>query len=146
MLNSFSCVRFFATPWTVAHQDPLSTGFSRQECWSGLPCPPPGCLPDSRIKSTSPALHTGFLPLSHRGSRCYSYLLSKSSASPLVNVLWCASPIQSIVQASELVWSALMCAASLLGLLDLQAHKGYETVTHMLGTGHFKLFLNAHRW
>ena len=30
------------TPWTVAHQAPLSMGFSRQEYWSGLPCPPPG--------------------------------------------------------------------------------------------------------
>ena len=36
----------FATPWTVAHQAPLSMGFSRQEYWSGLPCPPPGDLPN----------------------------------------------------------------------------------------------------
>ena len=35
----------FATPWTVAHQAPLSMGFSRRESWSGLPCPPPGDLP-----------------------------------------------------------------------------------------------------
>ena len=35
-------VQLFETPWTVAHQAPLSTGFSRQEYWSGLPCPPPG--------------------------------------------------------------------------------------------------------
>ena len=34
------------TLWTVAHQAPLSMGFSRQEYWSGLPCPPPGDLPD----------------------------------------------------------------------------------------------------
>ena len=34
-----SPVRLFATPWTVAHQIPLSMGFSRQEYWSGLPCP-----------------------------------------------------------------------------------------------------------
>ena len=36
-----SHVRIFATPWTVAHQAPLSMGFSRQEHWSGLPCPSP---------------------------------------------------------------------------------------------------------
>ena len=36
----------FATPWTAACQAPLSMGFSRQEYWSGLPCPPPGDLPD----------------------------------------------------------------------------------------------------
>ena len=42
-----------ATPWTVAHQAPLSMGFSRQEYWSGLPCPPPGDLPDPGIKPAS---------------------------------------------------------------------------------------------
>ena len=54
-----------ATPWTVAHQAPLSMGFSRQEYWSGLPLPPPGDLPDPRLKPTSnasPAL-TGSLYL-----------------------------------------------------------------------------------
>ena len=45
-----------ATPWTVAHQDPLSVEFSRQEYWSGLPLPPPGDLPNSGMKSKSPAL------------------------------------------------------------------------------------------
>ena len=39
-----SCVRLFVTAWTVAHQAPLSMGFSRQEYWNGLPClPPRGC-------------------------------------------------------------------------------------------------------
>ena len=41
------------TPWTVAHQALLSMGFSRQEYWSELPCPPPGDLPDPGIKPTS---------------------------------------------------------------------------------------------
>ena len=48
-----------AIPWTVAHQAPLSMGFSRQECWSGLPCPPPGGLPDPGMEPAplmSPAL------------------------------------------------------------------------------------------
>ena len=44
MLSHFSCVRFFATLWTVSPQAPLSLGFSRQEYWSGLSCPPPGDL------------------------------------------------------------------------------------------------------
>ena len=47
-------VQLFATPWTVAHQAPLSTGFSKQEYWSGLPCPPPGELPNPGIKLLSP--------------------------------------------------------------------------------------------
>ena len=51
-----SRVRLCATPWTVAHQAPLSMGFSREEYWSRLPFPPPGDLPDPGIKPTSPAL------------------------------------------------------------------------------------------
>ena len=46
MLSRFSCVGLCLTPWTAAHQAPMSTGFSRQECWSGLPCLPPGGLPN----------------------------------------------------------------------------------------------------
>ena len=46
-------VQFFATPWTVAYQAPLSMGLFRQEYWSGLPFPPPGGLPDLGIKPTS---------------------------------------------------------------------------------------------
>ena len=52
----------FATPWTVARQAPLSMRFSRQEYWRGLPCPPPGDLPDPGIKPRSPALHADSLP------------------------------------------------------------------------------------
>ena len=44
MLSCFSRVQLFVTPWTVAHQAPLSMGFSRQEYWSKLTCPPPGDL------------------------------------------------------------------------------------------------------
>ena len=54
-----SRVQLFAVPCTVAHQAPLSMGFSRQEYWSGLPCPPPGGLPDLGIELaslTSPVL------------------------------------------------------------------------------------------
>ena len=47
LLSRFSHVQLFATPWTIAHQAPLSMGFSRQEYWSGSPCPPPGDLSDT---------------------------------------------------------------------------------------------------
>ena len=70
MLSCFSWVRLFATPGTVAHQAPLSMGFSRQEYWSELPCPPPGDLPDPEIKPASlmsPALQAGSLPLAPLG-------------------------------------------------------------------------------
>ena len=52
-------------------QSPLSMGFSRQEHWSGLPCPSPGDLPNPEIEPASlmsPALQAGSLPLSHQGS------------------------------------------------------------------------------
>ena len=48
-----SHVQLFSTPWTVAHQAPLSMGFPRQEYCSGLPFPPPGALSNSGIKPTS---------------------------------------------------------------------------------------------
>src|SRR5574339_184352 len=57
----------FVTPGTVTHQAPLSMGFSRQEYWSGLPCPPPRDLPGPGIKTkslTSPALTGGFFTTS----------------------------------------------------------------------------------
>ena len=67
MLSHLSCVLLFVTPWPVAHQAPLSLGFSRQEYWSGLPCPPPGDLPDPGIELVSlmsPALTGGFFTTS----------------------------------------------------------------------------------
>ena len=48
-------------PQTVAHQPPLSMGFSRQEYWSGFPFPSPGDLPDPRIKARCPALQADYL-------------------------------------------------------------------------------------
>ena len=70
----------FATLWTVAQQAPLFMGFSKQEYWSGLPCPPPGDLPDPGLKPVSPALHVESLPLFHQGSptqHCKSTILQK---------------------------------------------------------------------
>ena len=67
MPSHFSYVWLFATPWKVAHQAPLSTGFSRQEYWSGLPCPPARELPDPGIQPeplTSPASANGFFTTS----------------------------------------------------------------------------------
>ena len=63
VFSCFSRIRLFVTPRTVAHQAPLSVGFPRQECWSGLPCPPPGDLPDPGIEPASPASQADSLPL-----------------------------------------------------------------------------------
>ena len=61
IVKSLSRVRLFATPWTVAYQAPPSMGFSRQECWSGLPFPSPGDLPDPGIEPGSPTLQADTL-------------------------------------------------------------------------------------
>ena len=61
-MKSLSCVRLIATPWTIAYQAPPSMGFSRQECWSGLPFPTRGNLPDPGIEPWSPVLQADALP------------------------------------------------------------------------------------
>ena len=68
VLSHFSHVQLFASLWTVAHQAPLSTGFSRQEYCSGSPCPPPGDLPDPGMEPGPPALQAGSSPSEPRGS------------------------------------------------------------------------------
>ena len=65
--HSLGHVQLVAVSWTVAFQAPLSMGFSRQECWSGLPCPPPGDLPNPGMEPmslVSPALGGRFLTTS----------------------------------------------------------------------------------
>ena len=66
-LCMFSHAQLFGTLWTLAHQAPLSMGFSSQGYWSGLPCPPPGALPDPEIEPgslASPASAGGFFTTS----------------------------------------------------------------------------------
>ena len=69
-----SHVWLFATPWTVAHQAPLSMGFSRQEYWSELPFPSLGDLPDPGIKPRSPALQADALTSEPPGQVPKGYL------------------------------------------------------------------------
>ena len=67
----FSRIKFFANLWTIAHQTPLSKGFSRRDYWNELPCPIPGSLPHPEIEPASPvatALQADSLLLSHQGS------------------------------------------------------------------------------
>ena len=64
VLSRFSHVQSFATLWTIAHQAPLSMGFSRHEYWSGLPCPSPGDLPPLGIEPVSPVLAGRFFTTS----------------------------------------------------------------------------------
>ena len=64
MLSRFSRVRLSTTLWTVACQAPLSMGFSRQECWTGLLCPPPRGLPEPGVKPWSLVLASRFFTTS----------------------------------------------------------------------------------
>ena len=70
-------IQLFVTPWTVTSQAHLSTEFSRQEYWSGLPFPPPEDLPDPGIKPHLLHWQKDSLPLSHLGSLRYKLLLTK---------------------------------------------------------------------
>ena len=67
-VKSLSRVRLFVTPWTVAYQAPPSMGFSRQECWSGLPFPSPGDLPTQDSNLGLPHCRRMLYRLSHQGS------------------------------------------------------------------------------
>ena len=78
------CVRacvmcVFVISWTVAHQAPLSMGFSRQEYWSGLPFPSLGDLPDLGIKPVSPLLASRFFTTMPPGKPVYVYLYPNSA-------------------------------------------------------------------
>ena len=79
LLSRFSCVQLFATLWTVACQSSLSIGFSRYEYWSGLPCLPPGDLPDPGTEPSSlvsAALTGGFFTTSATWEAQYFCYLS----------------------------------------------------------------------
>ena len=71
MLSRFSHVQLSVTPWTAAHQAPLSMGFSRQEYWSVLPC-----HSDPGIEPASPALQVDSLPTKLPGTRDKAWLVT----------------------------------------------------------------------
>ena len=100
VLSHYACSWLCANPWTVANQAPLSVGFSRQEYWSGLPCLPPGDLPDPRIELGSPvapALQVDSLPLSHLGNPNQLWLAVYAQSCPaLCNPKHCSRPGSSL--------------------------------------------------
>ena len=87
-LKSLQSCSALCDPMDYSLPTPLSLRFSRQEYWSGLPCPPPGDLPNPGIKpmsSPAPTLQAESLALSHQGSLCVvvgpnKYLLNISCA------------------------------------------------------------------
>ena len=90
MLSHFSRVRLFAILWTVAHQASLSTGFSRQEYWSGLPFPSPGDLPNPGSNLHLVCLQhwqVDSLPLATPGKSKYNYIIFSISYTILQLIL-----------------------------------------------------------
>ena len=81
-MKSLGRVQLFATPLTVAYQAPPFMEFSRQECWSGLPFPSPGELPDPGIEPGSPALQAAALLSEPPGKLSQKYLMGIGVTSP----------------------------------------------------------------
>ena len=135
-VKSLSRVRLFATLWTVAHQAPLSMGFSRQEYWSGLPFPSPGDLPNSGIEPWSPALQADALTSELPGKpqvalyywyktvvKFYSVAWSEvkvaQSCPTLCDPMDCSPPgssVHGILQARILDWVAISFSRGSCGL------------------------------
>ena len=89
-VKSLSRVRLFVTPWTIAYQAPRSMGFSRQECWSGLPFSSPGNLPDPGNEPRSPTLQANALPSEPPGK--LENVVQFSSVQSLSRVLLFVTP------------------------------------------------------
>ena len=110
VLSHFSYIRLFATLWTIVHQVPPSMRFSRQEYWSGLPCPPPGDPPNPGIKPvslTSPALAGRFFTTSTTWEAQHSWSVSQFSRQSCLTV---CDPVGCSSQASLSItssWSLL---------------------------------------
>ena len=93
----------FATPWTIAHQAPLSMEFSRQEYWNGLPFPTPKDLPGPGMEPGSPALQADSLPSKPPGKPrrrrrrkkniyIYVYMKSKLKQGLMLKLLYFGPP------------------------------------------------------
>ena len=102
----------FVTLWTVTHQAPLSMEFSRQEYWSGLPCPPAGDLPDPGIEPMNPALANGFFTSEPHGKP-----LRLSFVQLLSRVQLFATPWTAAHQASL----SFTISQSLLNLMSIES-------------------------
>ena len=120
LLSCFSHVGLFETLWTIACQAPLFMGFSRQEYWSGLPCPPPGDLPNPGIKTTFLHWQASSLHQNHLGSPMYKFILFlnlppippshtpvSSQSSRLSNLCYTAAFHQPSINGTPLQYSCL---------------------------------------
>ena len=83
-------VQLFVTPWTLARKAPLSMGSSRQEYWSGLPCPPPGDLLNPGIEPRSPTLQAShnfsFASSTQRADGTFTCLMGEFGNDLILNI------------------------------------------------------------
>jgi len=98
-VKSLSRVQLFANPCTVAYQSPPSMGFSRQECWVGLPFPSPGDLPTQELNPGLPHCRQTLYCLSHQGSS-RSYLSVRGMAENLGMCIETSTPITMVLNNS----------------------------------------------
>ena len=121
-----SCVRLFASPWTVACQAPLSMRFARQGYWRGLLCPPAGDLPNPKVKPRSPALQA-------------DSLLSEPPGKPKNTGVGSLSLLQGTFPAQKSNWGLLHCRR-ILSQLSLPNRVRKDVATYyqeqMRGTAH----------
>ena len=101
LMKLLSRVRLFATPWTVAHQAPLSMGFSRQEYWSESPSPSPGDLPDQGWNLSIFHFRWILYPLSHQKVKVKVVQSCPTLFNPMDNTVY------GILQATILEWVAI---------------------------------------
>ena len=101
MLSHFNCVRLFVMLWTGNRQAPCPWGFSRQVYWRGLPCPPPGDLPDPGIKHTSLLSPALAVTATAKSLQSCPTLCDPRDGSPP------GSPVPGILQARTLEWVAI---------------------------------------
>ena len=152
VLSHFSCVLLFATPWTAAHQGPLSMRFPRQEYWSGLPCPPPGDLPNPGIQPTSlrsPALAGRFFTTyttweSHTWLYTYIYTyiyiyITSAVLKKLVQISLIISGQSTILKVPPMGSHYLLKIAKSLGNIKTPHHR---TNTQDLHNKSYPLFLD----
>ena len=118
---SLGRVRLLATPWTVASQPPLSMGFSRREYWSGLPCPPPGDLPNPGIEPRSPIQQADSLP-------------AEPSGKPKNIGVSSLSLLQGIFPTQESNWDLLNCRRILYQLSYQGSFSGFFFFNISLGS------------
>ena len=128
-VKSLSRVRLFATPWTVAHQALPSTGFSRQEYWSGLPFPSPGDLPDPGIEPKSPTLQADALTSEPPGKQTLQTNITGMCGE-------CSQCAHSVLTTLGLAW-LMACVLSQSTLLRLQVALQGNCLKWALGCVYF---------